>query len=225
VLASVDAVDIVVFGRGGHGARPNATIDPIVIAAKIVVNLQTLVSRENDPFQPAVVTVGSFHAGTKHNIIPDTAHLQLTVRAYDGSVRDHLIAGIERIAKAEAAAADAPKPPEVTVSDSGPVTINDAGLAARVEAALRKSLGDAHVVEEIRMMAAEDFSQYGRAGVPALMMEIGATPPDVLERSRRDGTPIPGLHSSLFAPDAKATIVTGIEALVAAAKDVFGTKR
>ncbi len=224
VLASADSVDITVFGRGGHGARPDTAVDPIVTAAKIVVSLQTLVSRENDPFQPAVVTVGSFHAGTKHNIIPDTAHLQLTVRAYSDAVRDRLIAGIERIARAECEGAGTPKPPEFAISDSVPVTINDAALAARVDAALRKALGDARVVEEIRIMAAEDYSRYGRAGVPTLMMQLGATAPDALERSHRDGTPVPGLHSSLFAPDAKPAITTGVDAMVAAARELFGVK-
>jgi len=225
VLASADSVDVVVFGRGGHGAKPNITIDPIVIAAKIVVSLQTLVSRENDPFQPAVVTVGSFHAGTKHNIIPDSAHLQLTVRAYSDGVRDKLLAGITRIAKAEAEAGMSPKPPEIGISDSVPVTVNDAALTARVAAALRRTLGDSRVAEQNRIMGAEDFSLFGRAGVPALTMQIGATPPALLERSRKDGTPVPGLHSSSFAPDAEPTIVTGVEALVAAAKDVFGTAK
>jgi hippurate hydrolase len=225
VLASADSVDITVFGRGGHGAHPDATVDPIVTAAKIVVSLQTLVSRENDPFQPAVVTVGSFHAGTKHNIIPDSAHIQLTVRAYSDAVRNRLIAGIERIAKAECEGADTPKPPEIAISDSVPVTLNDAALAARVTAALRGSLGDARVVDEIPIMAAEDYSLYGRAGVPTLMMQLGATPAELLARSQRDHTPVPGLHSPLFAPDAKPTITTGVEAMVAAAREMFGTKR
>lgn len=224
VMASADSVDLVVFGRGGHGAKPNITVDPIVIAAKIVVGLQTLVSRENDPFQPAVVTVGSFHAGTKHNIIPDSAHLQLTVRAYGAPVRDRLLAGIERIAKAESEAAMSPKPPEMSVSDSVPVTVNDAALTARVTTALRTSLGDGHVAEQLRSMGAEDFGLFGRDGVPTLTMQIGATPPALLERSRKDGTPVPGLHSSSFAPDAEPTIVTGVAALVAAAKDAFGMK-
>jgi hippurate hydrolase len=222
VLASADSVDIVFYGRGGHGARPNTTIDPIVIGAKIVLSLQTLVSRENDPLDPAVVTVGSFHAGTKHNIIPDTAHLQLTVRAYSDAVRDRLLAGIARIAKAEAEGANAPKPPDVTLSDRSYVTVNDPALTTRVEAALRKSLGDTRIVEQFRIMGAEDFSEYGRAGVPALTMQIGATAPDVFAAAKRDGTTLPSLHSALFAPDARPAITTGVEALVAAARSVFG---
>lgn len=225
LLASADSVTIVVYGKGGHGARPHKTIDPIVIAAKIVLSLQTLVSRENDPFDPAVVTVGSIHGGTKHNIIPDEVRMQLTVRAYKAEVRDRLLRGIERIARAEATAADAPKPPDVTLSDRSPVTVNDAALAARVGAALRKGLGEARVSEAIPIMGAEDFSQYAAAGVPILMMWVGAVNPQTLERAQRDGTMLPGLHSSLFAPDAMPTIMTGVEALVTAAREVLGKAR
>jgi len=225
LLASADSVDIVVYGKGGHGARPHKTIDPIVVAAKIVVSLQTLVSRENDPFDPAVVTVGSIHGGTKHNIIPDDVRLQLTVRAYKPEVRDRLLRGIERIAKAECEAANAPKPPDVKVVDSTPVTVNDAALAARVEAALRKNLGGARVLVAIPIMGAEDFSLYAEPGVPILMMWVGAVNPETFERARRDGTILPGLHSSLFAPDPQPTIMTGVEALVTAAREVLGTAR
>ena len=222
MLASADSVDIVVYGRGGHGARPHKTIDPIVIAAKIVLGLQTLVSRENDPFDPAVITVGSIHGGTKHNIIPDDVRLQLTVRAYKKEVRARLLAGIERIAKAECEAANAPKPPDVTLSDHSPVTSNDPALTERVRAALKKTLGEARVSEAVPIMGAEDFSNYGEAGVPILMMWVGAVNPVVLERSKRDGTVLPGLHSSLFAPDPEPTIMTAVDALVTAAREVFG---
>jgi hippurate hydrolase len=225
MLASADSVDIVVYGKGGHGARPHKTIDPIVIAAKIVVSLQTLVSRENDPFDPAVVTVGSIHGGTKHNIIPDDVRMQLTVRAYKKEVRDRLLDGIKRIAKAECEAGNTPKPPDVTLSDHSPVTSNDPALAERVRVALKKSLGEARVSEAIPIMGAEDFSEYGEAGVPILMMWAGAVKPDVLARAAREGTVLPGLHSSLWAPDAQPTIMTAIDALVAAAHEVFGKPR
>jgi len=225
MMASADSIDLVVFGKGGHGARPSTTVDPIVTASKIVVGLQTLVSRENDPFQPAVVTVGSFHAGTKHNIIPDEARLQITVRAFDGEVRDRLLRGIERIAKAEAEGAGAPKPPEIRVSESLPPTLNDPDLAGRIEKALRAGLGDARVRPGVTIMAAEDFSLYGKAGIPILMMSVGATRAETLERARREGTSVPGLHSPLFAPDPGPTVTTGVEALVAAAREMFGTGR
>jgi amidohydrolase len=225
LLASADSVDIVVYGKGGHGARPHNTVDPIVIAARIVLTLQTLVSRENDPFDPAVVTVGSIHGGTKHNIIPDEVRMQLTVRAYKGEARERLLRGIERIAKAECQAANAPKPPDVRISDGTPVTVNDAALAARVEAALRKGLGDGRVRAAVPITASEDFSRYAEPGVPILMMWVGAVNPGTFERARRDGTMLPGLHSSLFAPDAQPTIMTGVDALVTAAREVFGKAR
>ena len=225
LLASADSVDVVVYGKGGHGARPHKTVDPIVIAAKIVLGLQTLVSRENDPFDPAVVTVGSIHGGTKHNIIPDDVKMQLTVRAYKPEVRDRLLRGIERIAIAECEAANAPKPPLVKVVDQTPVTVNDAALAARIAAALRKGMGVTRVVEAVPITGAEDFSRFAEAGVPILMMWVGAMNPQTLERAQRDGTVLPGLHSSLFAPDAQPTIMTGVEALVIAAREVLGAAR
>ena len=224
LMASADTVEIVVYGTGGHGARPHKTIDPVVIAAKIVLGLQTLVSRENDPFDPAVVTVGSIHGGTKANIIPDDVRLQLTVRAFKLEVRDRLLKGIERIAKAECEAGSAPKPPDVRVVESTPVTANDAALTARIETALRKQLGDARVLEAVPTMAAEDFSRYSESGVPILMLWVGATNPETFERARRDGTVLPGLHSSHFAPDPQPTIMTGIEALLTAARAVFSKK-
>jgi hippurate hydrolase len=221
LFAGTDSVDIVVHGKGGHGARPHRTVDPVVIAAKIVLNLQTLVSRENDPLDPAVVTVGSIHGGTKHNIIPDEVRMQLTVRAYKPDVRERLLRGIERIAQAEATAANAPKPPDVTLSDSTPMTVNDAALAARVAPALRKSLGEARVTEAIPVMAGEDFSRYAGAGIPILVMWVGTVSPETFERAKQDGSVVPGIHSSLFAPDAEPTIMTGVEALVAAAREVL----
>jgi hippurate hydrolase len=225
LLASADSVDIVVHGKGGHGARPHKTIDPVVIAAKIVLGLQTLVSRENDPFDPAVVTVGSIHGGTKHNIIPDEVRMQLTVRAYKPEVRERLMRGIERIAKAEGEAANVTQPPEVTFSDHSPVTVNDTALAARVGSALKKSMGEARVTEAIPIMGAEDFSQFAEAGVPILMMWVGAVNPEVLDRAKREGTVLPSLHSSSFAPDPQPTIMTGLDALAGAAREVLGKGR
>jgi hippurate hydrolase len=220
-----DIVDLVIYGKGGHGAHPNVTVDPIVIAAKVVVSLQTLVSRENDPFDPAVITVGSIHGGTKHNIIPDEVRLQLTVRAYKPEVRKRLLDGIERIARAEAAAANAPKAPEMSIANSAPVTANDAALATRVAAALRKRLGDARVREAIPITASEDLSRYAEAGVPILMIWVGAMSPSTLERAQREGTTLPGLHTAQFAPDAEPTIMTGVDTLVGAAMEVLGKAR
>jgi hippurate hydrolase len=221
IAASSDSIDIVVYGRGGHGARPSAAIDPIVIASKIVVGLQTLVSRENDPFDPAVVTVGSFHAGTKHNIIPAEARLQLTVRSLRQDVRDRLLDGIRRIAAAEAQAARAPRPPDVIVGEGLPPTDNEPALSARVEAALRRDLGDERVRPGFTLMVAEDFGLYGRAGVPAALIWVGAVNPQRFERARAKGEALPGLHSAEFAPDAEPTITTGVDTFVAAARAAF----
>ena len=221
IYASADSIDMVVHGKGGHGARPHLTVDPVVIAAKIVVSLQTLVSRENDPFEPAVVTVGSIHGGTKHNIIPDEVRMQLTVRAYKPEVRDKLLRGVERIARAEADAAGAPQPPEVSVVESVPGVVNDPVLTGRVAAALEGALGASRIREPQPVTAGEDFSRYGEAGVKTVLIFVGATAPELLERARRDGTAVPGLHSPLFAPDAEPTVTTGIEALVAASREAF----
>jgi len=220
MFASSDSVEIEVFGRGGHGGQPHMTIDPIVISAKIVLGLQTLISRENDPFDPAVITVGSIHGGTRPNVIPDSVKLQLTVRAQRQEVRDRLLAGIERIARAEAEGGGAPKPPAIAVVMSLPGTASDPALAALVEPALRKTMGDDRVVVAKPVMPAEDFCLYGKAGVPTLVMWIGAQDPKVLASS----APIPGIHSALFAPVPRPTILGGVDALTTAAKAIFAKR-
>lgn len=222
--AGSDSVDVVVYGRGGHGATPNVTVDPVVIAAKIVLSLQTLVSRENDPFDPAVITVGSIHGGTKHNIIPDEVRLQLTVRSFREPVRKRLLDGIKRIANAEAEAAMAPKAPDVTISDSVPPTVNDPALTARVAPALRRALGDARVLEAIPITGAEDFPRFAEAGVPILNVFVGAVDPQALANAEAGGTPVPGPHSSGFAPVPEPTIDAAMETLVAAAREVLAKK-
>jgi len=222
-LSSADSVDLRIFGKGGHGAHPEASVDPIVIAARTILALQTLVSRENDPLDPAIVTVGSIHGGTKHNIIPDEVKLQLTVRAFRESVRQRLLSGIARIAKAEAEAAGAPKPPEMKIVDvSSHVTVNDPALTGRVAAALRGELGDAKVSAIPPETASEDFSEFGLAGVPSVIYRLGATEPGAWEAANRSGTSLPSLHSALFAPDRKATIETGIRSEVAVLLDLLG---
>ncbi len=220
-LASADSVDLTIHGKGGHGAYPHRTIDPIVIAARTVLALQTIVSRENNPLDPAVVTVGSFHSGTKHNIIPDDAKLQLTVRAYTPEVRKRLLAAIERIAKAEAAAAGAPREPEMTLDEGTPATYNDPALTERVVGALRRALGEANVVEQPPVMGGEDFSEYGRAGVPAVIVWVGAVDPATHAAAQASGDTLPSLHSPLFAPDARRAIPTAVRAETAALLDLL----
>jgi amidohydrolase len=221
-LANVDSVDITIFGKGGHGAYPHMTIDPIVIAARSVVALQTIVGRENNPLDPAVVTVGSFHGGTKHNIIPDEVKLQLTVRSYKDEVRKRLLAAIERIVTAEASAAGAPKPPQVAVTEGTPATFNDPALTKRLAASLARVLGAENVQEGQPVMGGEDFSEYGRAGVPATIFWVGAVEPKTWEAARAAGTPLPSLHSPLFAPDRERTIRTGVATMTAAALELLG---
>ena len=220
--ANVDSVDITIYGKGGHGAMPQTTVDPIVIAACTVLALQTIVSREIDPRDPAVITVGSIHGGTKHNIIPDSVHLQLTVRSYKPETRKHLLASIERIAKAESEAGNAPKPPLVEFSDASDSVYNDPKLTERVAAVLRRRLGNDKVVEMPPKMVAEDFSEYGKAGVPAVMFFVGAVNPAKYEAAKASGTRLPSLHSSQFAPDVKPTLETAIEAETAVMLDLLG---
>jgi len=224
-FAASNAVDITFHGRGGHGAAPQTTIDPVLIAARAVVALQSIVSREVNPFDPAVVTVGTFHAGTKRNIIPDEAKLELTVRSYKPEVQKQLLAAIERIAKAEAAAAGAPRPPEVVVDprEKSEVVVNDPVLAARLSSALRRGLGNANVLPHEPTSGSEDFGVYGRvAGVPSVQLRVGATAPEELAAAAREGRFVPGPHNSRFAPDREPTIRTGVAAFTLSVLELLG---
>jgi amidohydrolase len=224
-MANVDMVDVTIYGKGGHGALPQLTVDPIVIAARTVVTLQTIVAREVNPLDPAVVTVGSIHGGTKHNIIPDEVKLQLTVRSYKPEVQKQLLAAIERIAKAEAAAALAPKEPSVVVlkEQSALALYNDPKVTERLQAALRRGLGDAAVVEGQPFMVSEDFGVFGRtAGVPSVFIFLGASDPVALAKAKQAGTLLPNVHSPLFAPDREPTLRTGTAALTLSALELLG---
>jgi hippurate hydrolase len=224
-MASVDSVDMTIFGRGGHGAKPHTTVDPVMLAARTVVALQTLISREKDPLEPAVITVGSIHGGTKHNIIPDEVKLQITVRTYNPAVRKQLLSGIARIAKAEAASANAPREPEIKVSESQDATYNDPALAHRLEEALARRLGKANVVEGKPEMVAEDFGELGKAaGAPSVLIRIGAVEPKKHAAATAAGTPLPSLHSATFAPDRERTIRTDTSVLVLATLELLGAK-
>lgn len=215
-MANVDSVDITVKGKGGHGAYPHKTIDPIVQAAQLVVALQTIVSRELDPIDPAVVTVGSIHSGSKHNVISDHCKLQLTVRSYSAEVRQQLHDAIARIADGIAETAGAPKP-DVEISEGTPSLRNDDALAARLRPIFQDAVGADHVHVAKPSMGGEDFSRYGKAGVPILMFWLGSVAQNRLERFSQLGQPAPSLHSPLYYPDAKETLNTGIRAMSAAA--------
>jgi amidohydrolase len=209
-MASSDSVDITIFGRGGHGAQPQNTVDPIVIAARTVLALQTIVSRENNPLDPAVITVGTIHGGTKNNIIPDEVKLELTVRSYKPEVRKRLLASIERVAKGEALAGGAPREPLVKVEPAANATYNDPELTKRLASALRNTLGQANVIEIPPKMVFEDFSEFSLAGVPSVLFAVGGVEPVKFAAAQQSGTPLPGLHSSLWAPDREPTLTTAI---------------
>lgn len=219
-LANVDSVDITLRGRGGHGAYPHTTIDPIVQAAQLVMSLQTIVSREVKPTEPAVVTVGSIHAGTKHNVISANCKLQLTVRSYSDKVRQQVISAIERKTRAVAEGAGAPEP-EIVVSEGTPALYNDPAMTDRIGETFRHALGDTMVVETDPSMGGEDFSRYGRAGVPILMFRLGTVEQTRLDHYRHRGQQPPSLHSAEFYPDAELTLKTGIKAMSAAVLHLF----
>ena len=225
-MANSDTVDITIYGRGGHGSAPQNAVDPIVIAARTVLALQTVVARESNPLDPVVVTVGTIHGGTKSNIIPDEVRLGLTVRTYKEDVRKRTLAAIERIAKAEALAAGVPKEPLVQTQLGYDATYNDPALTARVARALGGAFGKDRVKELPPVMGAEDFGQFGRAaGVPSLEFWLGATPRAKFEAAHGDATKLPGLHSSLFAPDPESTLKTGAAALTIAAIELLPARR
>ena len=214
LLANVNSVKITIFGRGGHGARPESTVDPIVIAARTVLALQTIVSRETSPFDPAVITVGSIHGGTRPNIIPAEVNLELTVRSLSEEVRQHLLSAIQRIAKAEAAAAGAPREPLVEVSEGGYALVNDPVTTQRVAAALVRELGPQQVRDTPPEMVSEDFSEFQRAGVPTLMLRVGAVELSKYDAAMKTGAALPSLHSALFIPDREPTIKAAVAAEV-----------
>jgi hippurate hydrolase len=222
-LANVDSVDITVRGKGGHGAAPHTTVDPIVLAARIVLDLQTLVSREINPTDPAVVTVGSIHGGTKHNIIPDEVKLQLTVRSTKDSVRKHLLEGIKRIAESAAKGANAPPPVvKVDLDEFTPALYNESGLTRKTVGVFKEVLGADKVVERPAVLGGEDFSRYGRAGVPIFMFWLGTVAPERVAEAAKEGKPLPSLHSDHFFPIPEPTIKTGVLAMSMAVLELMG---
>ncbi len=218
--ANVDSVDITIKGRGGHGAYPETTIDPIVIAAKLVLDLQTIISREIKPTEPAVITVGAIEGGTKHNVISDECQLQLTVRSYSPEVRTQLAHAITRKAKAAAMSAGAPEP-DVHVSEGTPSLYNDPLLTERVATVARRVLGDTKVAEGDPTMGGEDFSRYGQAGIPICMFKLGAVTTERLAAFAAKGTPPPSLHSPRFYPDPVPTLETGMATMGAVALELL----
>jgi len=225
--ANVDSVDVTVKGVGGHGAYPHKTKDPIVLSAEIVNAWQTIASRETNPHDDVVVTVGSIHGGTKHNIISDEVKMQLTVRTYKKEVRDVVLAAIDRIAKGCAMAAGLPpdRMPDVHVrqDEFTPATYNNPELTKRVSAALKSAIGNENVIPKDPTMGGEDFSEYSLPdhSIPAFMFNVGAVDPAKVAESKKTGTPLPSLHSNRFAPVAEPTIRTGLIAMTSAAIDLL----
>ncbi|MFC3033367.1 M20 family metallopeptidase [Pseudoalteromonas fenneropenaei] len=229
-LANVDSVDITVKGKGGHGAYPHTTIDPVVIAARLVLALQTITSREISPLKPSVITVGAIHGGSKHNVISNEVKLQLTLRSYDPAVRDQQVAAIKRVAEGIALSAGLPAElmPEVYVHEDEriPSTYNDPALATRVTASIKEAIGAAQVQQAEPVMAGEDFGLYGRTdeAVPITIFWLGGVEPAQYQQSIATGESLPSLHSSKFAPDYPLTIKTGVTAMTKSALDLFNQK-
>jgi len=224
LMASSTSINVTIRGIGGHGSAPQAGKDPIVLAAEFVLVAQTIVSRQIDPQQPAVLTVGTIHGGTRSNIIPDEVTLGLSLRTYSWAERDQILADVRRTANglAEAYGIPADHMPTVTVIESTPVTFNDPALAERLRASAMAALGKDHVVEARAIMASEDVDLFSLDGqIPAVMYWLGAADAGKLEESRKSGVPLPGLHSALFAPVYAPAIKTGVTAMTAMALDLL----
>jgi hippurate hydrolase len=213
--SNADSVNVTVYGVGGHGSAPQEGVDPIVIAARTILSWQTIVSREIDPQDPAVITVGTIHGGTKNNIIPDEVQMQLTVRSYKDGVRKHLLSSIERIVTAEAQAAGAPKKPLVEVVEGVRSVYNDPETTNRLASRLKQVMGESNVEPGRPMMASDDFAEYRSAGIPSVMLELGAVNPAKYDEAKRKNQQLPGPHSPYFAPDREPSLKTGIEVEVA----------
>jgi hippurate hydrolase len=221
ITSAADSLQIRLFGRGAHGSMPQASIDPVVMAAAVVLRLQTIVSREIAAAESAVVTVGALQAGTKENVIPDEAIIKLNVRTFDEGVRKRVLAAIERIVDAEAAASGAPKPPEITPLDRYPLAVNDAAASKRVADAFRQHFSPERVHETGPASASEDFGSFGAEwGVPSVFWFVGGTDPDVYAKAKAANriNELPTNHNPRFLPVIHPTLATGVEALVVASQ-------
>jgi amidohydrolase len=218
---NADSLRITIFGKGGHGSAPHTAIDPIVIAARTILALQTIASREIKPGDMAVVTVGYIRAGTKNNIIPDQAELGLTVRTNKTEVRKQVLAAIARITKAEAEAAGAPREPSVEHYEGTDLVYNDPALAQRLRGTLESALGKGNVVMEEPITASEDFSYFVEQGIPGFYFSLGGADPEKFAQAKAEGTRLPSNHSPLFAPDVDPALRTGIAAEVAVLRNLL----
>jgi hippurate hydrolase len=224
ILSNSDTLKVTIYGAGGHGGWPETTIDPVVIAARTVVTLQTIVAREISPLDAAVVTVGYMHAGTKANVIPAEARIDLSVRSLTPEVRARLLKSIDRIVKAEALAGGATREPTIERIDGANAMVNDADLTRRLAGVLERELGKERVVDLPPAMASEDFSRFRENGIPSVMLMIGAVEPDKFAAAKASGTQLPSLHSPFFAPDRERTIKTAIATEVIALRELMPPK-
>ena len=220
VSSNSDSLEVLFKGRGGHGSMPAMTIDPVMMGARFVVDVQSVISREKDPAAFGVVTVGAFQAGSAGNIIPDQALLRGTIRTYDGAVRERMLDGIQRTADAVAAMAGAPKP-DVKMEAGGKAVVNDAELTARTATVFKTAFGDDAVLLPAPGSASEDFSEYIIAGVPSVFFSIGGLDPKVIAEAQEKGTPIHANHSPFFAPVPEPSIRTGVTAMTLAVLNVM----
>jgi len=220
VMAGADTVRVVIKGKGGHGALPQETIDPTVMASRFVLDLQTLISRERDPNTPSVISVGQFQCGTKANITPEICQLEITVRSFTKEERERLIEGIKRKAVATAQSSGAPKPLVEVTKEGTPPTFNDPELASKALAILEKTLGKKALLPGERATVSEDFSYFSQEGVPALMLFLGSVKESRLKSLQKKGE-LPSLHSAFYYPDALETLETGIAAFSALAEGLL----
>jgi amidohydrolase len=222
-LAASDTIDVTVRGKGGHGAAPHLSVDPVVLAARIVLDLQTIVSREVNPLDPCVVTVGSIHGGTKHNIIPNEVKLQLTVRTTKTEVRDHVLKAIDRIVKAAAVAARAPEPDvRVNLEQYTPATLNDVALSRKCAGVFRGVLGADNVRERRPVMGAEDFGRFSEGKTPIFMYFVGTISQEKYDAAQKPGgVPLPGMHTDAYAPLPEPSIRTVVRTMSLAALNLL----
>ena len=220
---NADSLRITIYGRGGHGSAPHTAVDPIVIAARTILALQTIASREVKPGELAVVTVGYVHAGTKNNIIPDQAEMGLTVRTYKQDIRRHVLDAITRITKAEAQAAGAPREPLIEHTEATNAVYNNPALAQRLRGALEAKLGADNVLLEDPITASEDFSYFVEQGIPGFYFSLGGADPQKFAQAKATGAILPSNHSPLFAPDVEPSIETGITAELALLRNLLNT--
>ena len=225
-MANVDSMDIIVKGIGGHGAYPHKTIDPIVLSAQLINNIQTIRSREISPLDAAVVTVGSIHGGTKHNIIPSEVRLQLTLRSYTDEVRNNTISSIKRISRGLADSVGLPEElyPEITLKDEyTPALYNNPEFTETIRLIAEEALGKENVIKSTPVMGGEDFGMYGRVEpkIPSVLFWLGAVNKKVYDRSKREDIELPSLHSPFFLPDYKPSIETGVKVTTAMAINIL----